>query len=539
MAQLQNITLEAVGFAGLNTQDVPLAVNPSFAAKADNCVIDPRGRIEARKGQAHLVASSGTEPVHALFNFKDLTGREALISAHNRVIQFGETALTNLVIGTERYNENHWKIVSLQNHCYLFQEGCAPRAIKFAGGDGLSSDGETIEDVLTVDKIIDYSDAVGAPPLANEVLSAYGRLWAAGTGEDKHTVYWSDLLNGRAWSGGTSGYVDLTTVWPTGHDEIVALAAHNGFLVIFGKKSIVVYSGAASPSSMTLSDTVAGVGCIARDSVQHTGSDIIFLSSDGLRTFGRTIQEKSMPIGNLSRNVHDKLLASVQTNVDNRIINSVYNPEKGEYILSLPDAEIMYVFNIAMPLEDGSPRVTTWTNVNTYSMHMKGNDILLGKSNGIYRYGGHFDYTNASSKSWYVMEYRSNPMDFGHPSNLKFLKKFEVTAIGNHHGDESAVYYYYDYQEDDQFLTQYDAPALPSNVAQFQVSDATSQNEYEDDGTVGTTVFEYDDGVSVHTPKIMGQGSGEVVTIGVKTAIYGAPYSYQRIGIHATLGRLL
>ena len=42
MAQLQNITLEAVGFAGLNTQDVPLAVNPSFASKVDNCVIDPK-----------------------------------------------------------------------------------------------------------------------------------------------------------------------------------------------------------------------------------------------------------------------------------------------------------------------------------------------------------------------------------------------------------------------------------------------------------------------------------------------------------------
>ena len=48
--QLQNITIAAPGFAGLNTQDSPIGVDPSFAAVADNCVIDQLGRIGARKG---------------------------------------------------------------------------------------------------------------------------------------------------------------------------------------------------------------------------------------------------------------------------------------------------------------------------------------------------------------------------------------------------------------------------------------------------------------------------------------------------------
>ena len=37
----------------------------------------------------------------------------------------------------------------------------------------------------------------------NEVLSAYGRLWTADFATDKSTVYWSDLLIGHDWSGGT------------------------------------------------------------------------------------------------------------------------------------------------------------------------------------------------------------------------------------------------------------------------------------------------------------------------------------------------
>ena len=88
------------------------------------------------------------------------------------------------------------------------------------------------------------------PPQANEVIGAYGRLWAADVSGNTKTVYWSDTLQGHKWSGGTAGSLDLTTVFPTGHDEVVALSAHNGFLVIFCKRSIIIYSGAESPANM-------------------------------------------------------------------------------------------------------------------------------------------------------------------------------------------------------------------------------------------------------------------------------------------------
>lgn len=52
--QLQSITITAPGFAGINTQDAPLAQDASFSAVADNCVIDKEGRIAARKGYTLL-----------------------------------------------------------------------------------------------------------------------------------------------------------------------------------------------------------------------------------------------------------------------------------------------------------------------------------------------------------------------------------------------------------------------------------------------------------------------------------------------------
>ena len=43
---------------------------------------------------------------------------------------------------------------------------------------------------------------------------------------------------------------------------------------------------------MTLADTISGVGCVGRDTVQSTGTDLIFMSHMGLKSFGRTVQRK-------------------------------------------------------------------------------------------------------------------------------------------------------------------------------------------------------------------------------------------------------
>ena len=157
----------------------------------------------------------------------------------------------------------------------------------------------------------------------NEVCSAYGRLWVTGLSTSPSTVYWSDLLIGHDYSGGTSGSIDISKVWPDGYDEIVALAAHNGFLIIFGKHSIVVYQGAEAPATMTLVDTVAGVGCVDRDTVQYTGTDVIFLSHTGLKSFGRTIQQKSMPVSSLSGNITKDIINALQT--ENTFFRSAYS----------------------------------------------------------------------------------------------------------------------------------------------------------------------------------------------------------------------
>jgi len=508
--QLQNITVAAPAFFGLNTQDSPIGVDPSFASVADNCVIDKLGRIGARKGwdavsgngSSVLGSSRGIETV---FEFVDQSGTKVVISAGNNKIFKGTSTLVDITPSGYSPSANNWKCVTFNNHLYMVQLGHQPLLATDESGS------------FVLEAVADHSHATGTMPIANEALAAFGKLWVTDIVGNKHTIYWSDTLNGHAWTGGASGSLNLTTVWPTGHDEVVALAAHNNFLVIFGKKSILVYSGASSPASMVLTDTIEGVGCIARDSVQQTGTDILFLSDSGVRSFGRTIQEKSMPMRDISKNVRTDLMHLVP--LQNNAIKSIYSADEAFYLLTLPDSNLVFCFDMRSPLEDGSQRATTWSSLLPLSMEvLEDGSIYFGLVSGIVKYNGYLDGTNK-----YQMRYFSNPMDFGNSSNLKFLKKFNITVIGGQNTN-STLSWGYDYSTN--YTKQVFSLTGTSNAGEYGIS------EYN-------TTAEYTASAVINTPKVNTSGSGEVVTIGIESELNGSAFSIQKIDIHALLGRLI
>ena len=507
--QLQNITVAAPGFMGLNTQESPIGGDPSFSSVADNCVIDKLGRIGARKGwdavsgngAAVLGSSRGIETV---FEFVDTSGSKVVISAGNNKIFKGTSTLVDITPNGYSPSGNNWKCATFNNHLYMVQSGHVPLI-------ATDDTGSFVLEVITA-----HTGYSGTVPQGNEVLAAFGKLWITDVIGNKHTVYWSDTLDGTKWTGGASGNLNLTTVWPTGNDEVVSLAVHNNFLVIFGKKSIVTYSGASSPANMTLADTVEGVGCIARDSVQHTGTDILFLSDSGVRSFSRTIQEKSMPMRDISKNVRTDLTSfvSLQTNA----IKSLYSADEAFYLLTMPDSDTTYCFDMRSPLQDGSQRVTTWSGLNPLALTTtEAGDIYIGLSSGLVKYTGYLDGTEK-----YQMRYFSNPLDFGNTSNLKFLKKFNVTIIGGQ-ATEAVLNWGYDY------TSNYTKQALI-----FTASAGVS--EY---GIAQYNIAQYVANSTINTPKINTTGSGEVVTIGIESEINSSSFSIQKIDIHALLGRLI
>ena len=502
--QREHIYIAAPGFKGLNTQESPVAQDATFAAIAENVVIDKFGRIGARKGLKKLTSSAtplgSSDGIESVFEYVKRDGTKIVFSAGNNKIFTGTTTLTEVTLpGGYSITANNWKIVSFNNDIYFFQRGHAA-LVSVAGSTTL----------------VAVTDGGHAAPAGNEVLAAFGRLFVADVTNNSYTLFFSDLLDGDNFHGGASGSLDVTTVWPTGYDEIVALREFNDFLVIFGKRSILLYSGASSPSTMTLADTITGIGCIARDSVQSIGTDLIFLSDSGVRSLGRVIQEKSSPIGDISVNVRDTLMTAVSVETGN--IKSVYSEEDAFYLLILPEVNnLVFCFDMRGKLENGANRATTWPFTGILcATTTDDNEVYFGSSKGISEYEGFLDDT-----STYTMKYFTNALSFGDASKLKILKEITFTIVGGQ-ATKLLLNWGYDYTEGytKQLLTVDDASIAEYGISEYNV--ATSQ---------------YNASIIVNKATTKTTGSGRVVTIGLEATINDKQFSIQDVNIEALIGR--
>lgn len=514
--QLQSINLVAPAFKGINTEDSPLAQDPSFAEIADNAVIDKRGRIAARKGYDVITTTKtvlGSESIKAIREFRDDAGNSKIFSVGNNKIISGTTTLADETPASYTITADNWKMVDFNDNIYFFQRGYEPLVYSNASG--------------AVEKMSDVSGASASVdiPQANEVVAAYGRLWAADINNEKSVVYWSDLLIGHDWTGGTSGSINISKVWPDGYDEIVSLAAHNGLLIIFGKHSIVAYQGAEAPATMSLLDTVAGVGCVDRDTVQHTGTDVLFLSQTGLRSFGRTIQEKSMPISTLSRTITKDIISLIQNETDS--FRSIYSPEENFYLLTFVGQSTTFCFDIRGALEDGSYRVTRWPgSVFTAYERLADGTLYVGSTAGISEYSGYSD-DGAS----YRFKYFSPSLTFGDTSRLKILKKIKPTLVG---ANSATVFMKFAYD----FGTSY-------RTTEFTVGNQQpaffNVNEFhgDDPGDESDPLSEFTGGELTNQRSLNAVGSGTTVVVGLESDINGFALSLQEINLLALIGKTI
>lgn len=526
-------SIQAPGFSGLDIQDASVQLTSGYALEAFNCVIDKYGRIGARKGwsKVNTTAISSTPAVRTVFEFVKSDGNVVFSAAGNKIYT-GTTTLTAAVngtvtdaagTGTTAYTitDDNWQIASMPyNHGgntsshAVFAQGGHPLLVYHKLGN--SSHNHTgaygfqrLGDVGTLPS--GYTVTSFTP---NCAMTAYGRLWTANITGDNQTVYFSDLQDPANFTTGTSGYLDISTVIPTG-DGIVALAAHNGFLIIFCHRSIIIYANPKDPATMTLQDVIKGVGCIARDSVVSVfGSDIMFLSETGVQSLGRLIQEKSMPLRDVSKNVRDDLIANVATETLKNI-KAVYFATDAFYLLSLPSTGFTYCFDTRGMLENGAARTTIWKNINPTAFHVtEDKKLYVGQAGYIGNYIGYQD--NGSSYRW---SYYTNYFDFEQPTAIKILKKLGLVVIGG--GSQViSIKWGFDYTNN------YNSSTIaldPIAVAEY--------------GTAEYGIAEYANGIALDTLKFNASGSGRVLQIGFESDINGAPLSVQKVDVAIKTGK--
>ena len=508
--QIAPFSLTSPGYFGLNTQDSPIGLDDRFAVEATNCVIDKSGRIGSRKGwvKAHTANTDlGSANVVCIAELTENNGTATTLAAGNGFLfKLVGTTLTTLTYGgggvAPVILDNNWQFVSLNGVGIFFQRGYDPLIY------------DPAVSTTTFRRLKERAGYVGTVPQANCAVSAYGRLWVADTSTDTQTISFSDLLAPHVWSTGTSGTLNIAAAWTQGSSNIVAIAAHNNQLIVFGTKQILIYTGANTPATITLSDTLTNIGAVGRDAIQNTGLDIVFLSSSGVTSIGRTIQEKSAPIGKWSRNVHTDIQAHITANRGE--IKSVYCIDQAFYLLTFPTSKITYCFDTLIMLPDGSSRVTVWSGATSTSFaYTKDRKLFLGKPGYVGEYTGYLD-----NLLTYRMLFYTPFKDFGNPVQTSILKKITITFLG---AIAQAVVFKWGF---DFIGLQYFATVpISSNATVFEW------------GIAEWSLAEWQGDLVVSPTSAQGSGSGRVLQLGVEVEVNGNQVSVQKIDVTTKEGR--
>ena len=515
---LNAVSIAAPAFYGLNTQESGITLGSGFALTATNCVIDKFGRIGSRKGWSKVTDTDSdlaSKKIRAMASHVETDGTETILFATDNKLwrlEQGETAPEELTAADTAItsNEGDWQIISFNNKAIFVQQDETMVYYDGSGAEYHSFDQESDDS--------DDSPAGTSTPSCG--CAAFGRVWIA----DDYTVYWSKSLDPIDFQGTGTGSLNIREVFGE-DDKIVAITQHNNYLVIFGRRNIALYSGASVniAEQFGLHDHIKGVGCIARDSVQNIGTDILFLSETGLRGLGRTIQERSSPVRDLSKNVRDDLVTSISGETKTRI-KGIYSPFDGFYLLTFPGTGFTYCFDMKAFLQDGSARVTTWDNITPASFAVKlDGTLLLGQE----AYIGKYD-TFADDGTSFRMKYFTNYFDFDQPTIEKILKKIRIACIGGS-GQSAAIKWATDYSTD------YRASAF--TLSEGASSEYGEDEYFSDDDTDNEA--EYSTGVVLDNVSINIGGKGTVLQLGIEADISTGSLSIQKIDIFVKTGKLL
>lgn len=503
--ELIPISVVAPGSLGLNTKSSSLEIGPDYCTTARNAVVVDTGVIGAREGfvAQNSTEIAGGEPIKVLHDYIDTGEQSRIISTGNLQIFEGLVNPTEVTGSITTPTGDNWKFVNFAGKCIGVQSGHSP-IIKTNNGN-----------------FSDISFDV-APDDPIEALSAFGRVWYVEA--DRQTIKYSDLLQEGVLDTGSSGLLNMYTVWGNGNDEIVSLAEFNNLIVIFGRKQIVLFSGGEDPNNnLQIVDIVSNTGCIARDSVQNIGNDILFLSEKGVISLARNIQAggiiKSLPLANLADNVSD-FLATFSLSEPEQNIKSCYKPDDGYYLITFPSSERTFYFNLRYPTPDETSRVFVWTGINPTALLVDRKDNLyVGKNGVIGLYSGYSD-----GGEEYDFFFKTGFTSGGSQDRtIKKIPKQAVVIIKGGYSTELTFLWSYDF-----LATVYD------NETQ-QIEIELEASEY---GIGEYSIAEYSRVNPVSTLIYRMSGSGKAIQFGVRARIIGSELDIQRVDLYFKSGKV-
>lgn len=389
--QLVPVPIASPGQLGLNLQQQNALLPPLWAIQAENCIIDQQGRLSARGGLTAVTVTPASGKIRSIFEHRTATGTSTSIVAYDGGISSSVTAPNgSSLVGTiSSVASGRWYFQNFNGKCIGFQAGQKPI-------------------VRTSGNFSNIVESGGTAPTGGVGCAAYGRVW--GMNGDGVTLQYCALLDETLWTGGDSGSINLSKVWPKGMDTVKSIQGFNGTIAIFGARQILFY-GSTDPSvigldvtQLLLVDAIEGTGSIGQWTHADVGeTDHIFCSSIGIQSLQRLLVQKSRPTTQLSKNVRDTIIMQLTSEVTDNV-TGYYSPTNGLYALSLPVAGITWVADQRHRFQDQDgdevSRITRWLvaptamaeffNRTNYMSNVLGTVATYGIGND---YGSNFSCT--------------------------------------------------------------------------------------------------------------------------------------------------
>ena len=530
------------GLWGVNTSASADIMPKEYAIKAENIVFSEDGYPESRRGSRNthtnslstISGSGAPETIKSIKGVHTKGTHYIFASTDNNIYRTtGVGVEPTLVTGTiTAPTAGKWSFLSLLNETYAFQPGhkmivCNP------------TNTGTFADVTFSGTYAPTGDGVN---IIDAVITA-GRLWYLEGTSLRYSTLLSPTDFNDTTAGGNAGEFNLASVMLDGTDNPTALAEFNGNLLVFTQHSVIVYSGLYNPNALSTNpsppmqvvENIGGVGCVAKDSIQYTKSDLLFLSDYGVASLSRVIQEKSMPTSLHTNNIRKDVLTFLKS-VTPASIWSAYLKPLGIYLIGSPEQDKVFTIDTSGVLPDGSFRATTWKKT-VYAMEDLSQEQSIGTvdawSQLLISEGG--DYLrdvrgykdgasiNNTGGTDYTLEYESAWTtiieDFENYTKMPKKIGLVLKGRGTVTYKVNIAYDYNDYVESRE----------RTGVAKLSTSSYYGQAKYGVDvyATPGQIKKRYASGF----------GSGRIMKVRVRLPVNGNAVSLQRISILAKIGK--
>jgi len=183
-----------------------------------------------------------------------------------------------------------------------------------------------------------------APTGLRLIKSFTNRLFAVGTGENRNTLYASDILDPEIWKTTNS-----IIVGGDDGEDIIAIQPFYGFQIIVFKRNKIYLVDVTPSTTLTTGTSVSSVantaaewtvqtisnrvGCIAGRSVALVNKDVFFLSNDGIRSISRSMADDFSTVGlTISEPVKDIIARINRSYVET--VNATFHNNR--YLMAIP-----------------------------------------------------------------------------------------------------------------------------------------------------------------------------------------------------------